>query len=211
MLIAVITLFSIGMLSQASTVNSSTSTTNNHSSANATQPRVDVVVMACHANDEGTPAHIPFEVRASSSSTNAPNVESGSNCAQALADLLSAGFTIEDVQPWPINGVGAYYTLVRTTEGQTGNPGNNSTAGEQKASANAVAVARHFLLSKLPALGIQIENELDLHTDMVVAETESEYSVDFSVIDHNGNSHDGRVEISNGEVMFAEMDGKSIL
>jgi hypothetical protein len=84
--------------------------------------------MACIANDEGAPAHIPFEVRASSSSANAPEVESGSNCAQVLADLLSAGFTIEDVQTWPINGVGAYYTLVRDTADQIGNTEYNSTS-----------------------------------------------------------------------------------
>lgn len=76
----------------------------------------DVVVLVCVAKDEGAPAHIPFEVWASSSSENAPVVESGSNCAQVLADLLSAGFAIEDVQHWPHHGTGAYYTLVRNTE-----------------------------------------------------------------------------------------------
>lgn len=79
-------------------------------------PVKDVVVLVCVAKDEGAPAHIPFEVWASSSSQSAPVVESGSNCAQALADLLSAGFAIEDVQHWPTHGQGAYYTLVRNTE-----------------------------------------------------------------------------------------------
>jgi len=79
-------------------------------------------------------------------------------------------------------------------------------------SANAVAAAREFLLARLPELGIQIQDELrQLHTDMVVVETETEYRIDFSVMDQNGQSHDGYVEISNGEVMFAVMDGKSIL
>jgi hypothetical protein len=197
------------MLTQASTVNSGTSTTTNLASANISQARVDVVLMACYANGEGAPAHIPFEVFASSSSANAPEVESGSNCAQVLADLLSTGFHITDVKPSPINGAGAYYTLVRDTADQTGNTGYDLT--NEDGSANAVAIAREFLLSKLPTIGIQIENELQLHTDMVVAETESEYTVEFSVIDQDGHSHNGRVKISNGEVMFALMDGNSIL
>jgi hypothetical protein len=208
-LVTIITLLSIGMLTQESTVNNSTSTANNLSSTNTTQSNaVDVVVMACYANGEGAPTYIPFEVLASSSSANAPEVDSGSNCAQVLADLLSAGFAIEDVQPSPINGAGAYYTLVRYTADQTGNTEYNSTADED---GSTNAIAREFLLSKLPTLGIQIENELQLHTDMIVAETESEYTVEFSVIDQDGHSHDGRVEISNGDVMFAEIDDKSVL
>jgi hypothetical protein len=206
--VTAVTILGIGMLTQASTVNNSTSTANNPSSANTTQ--TDVVVMACYANGEGVPAHIPFEVLASSSSANAPEVESRSNCAQALADLLSAGFAIVDVQPSPVNGAGAYYTLVRNMPNQAGNPGRNSTVDEE-ASANAVAIARAFLLSKLPLFGIQLENQLQLHTDKVVAETESEYTVEFFVIDQDGGSHKGRVEISNGEVMFADMDDRSIL
>ena len=94
---------------------------------------------------------------------------------------------------------------------QTGNDNTGNSSGEADASANAVAIARQFLLQKLPALGIQISNELDLHTDMVVAETESDYVVDFSVMGQNGQSHDGRVQISNGEVTTATMDDKSIL
>lgn len=46
---------------------------------------------------------------------------------------------------------------------------------------------------------------------MVVAETERVYPVEFSIVDQDGQSHDRRVEISNGEVMFSEMDGNSIL
>lgn|GEM_PF-1401315 len=77
-------------------------------------------------------------------------------------------------------------------------------------SANAVAAARSFLLAKLPELGIHIANELDLHTDMVVAETESEYHVEFSVRDSQGRSHEGHVEVANGEVVLAIIDGKAI-
>lgn len=94
---------------------------------------------------------------------------------------------------------------------QTGNDNAGNSSGEADVSANAVAIARQFLLQKLPTLGIQISNELDLHTDMVVAETESDYIVEFSVMDQNGQSHDGRVQISNGEVTTAMMDDKSIL
>ena len=77
-------------------------------------------------------------------------------------------------------------------------------------SANAVAAARSFLLAKLPELGIRITDELDLHTDMVVAQTESEYHVEFSVLDSEGRSHQGHIEVANGEVALAIIDGKTI-
>ncbi|AFU57366.1 hypothetical protein Ngar_c04190 [Candidatus Nitrososphaera gargensis Ga9.2] len=77
-------------------------------------------------------------------------------------------------------------------------------------SADAVAVARSFLLAKLPELGIHINDELDLHTDMVVAETESEYRVDFGLTDSEGRSHEGYAEVANGEVVFAVIDGRTI-
>lgn len=88
--------------------------------------------------------------------------------------------------------------------------GTVSEGGEFDGSANAVAAARSFLLAKLPELGIQITDELDLHTDMVVAETESEYHVEFSVLDSQGRSHEGHVEVANGEVVLAIVDGKTI-
>lgn len=77
-------------------------------------------------------------------------------------------------------------------------------------SANAVAAARSFLLAKLPELGIHIIDELDLHMDMVVAATESEYHVEFSVMDSQGKSHQGHVKVSNGEVTLAIIDSKTI-
>ena len=77
-------------------------------------------------------------------------------------------------------------------------------------SANAVAAARNFLLAKLPELGIQVTDELKLHTDMVVADTESEYHVEFAVVDSQGRSHEGHVEVANGEAVLAIIDGKMI-
>lgn len=78
-------------------------------------------------------------------------------------------------------------------------------------SATAVAAARQFLISKLPELGIQLQDETKLHTDMVVAVSEYEYLVDFSVIDAQGRSHEGHVEVSNGQVIRAELNGRTIL
>jgi uncharacterized protein len=89
--------------------------------------------------------------------------------------------------------------------------GTNNGGEDTRATDNAVAIARQFVLSKLPSLGIQINNEFDLHSDMVVELTESEFHVEFSVMDTNGQSHDGHIEITNGEVTVAVMDGKSIL
>ena len=96
--------------------------------------------------------------------------------------------------------------LMSGTSAATTNGGENTSASE-----NAVAIARQFVLSKLPSLGIQINNELDLHSDMVVEISESEFQVEFSVLDTNGQSHDGHIEITNGEVTVAVLDGKSIL
>jgi hypothetical protein len=47
-----------------------------------------------------------------------------------------------------------------------------------------------------------------LHSDMVVAVTESEYRVDFSVIDSKGQSHSGFIETANGKVVHAVIDGR---
>lgn len=89
-------------------------------------------------------------------------------------------------------------------------PSAGDRGQEFDGSADAVAAARSFLLARLPELGIQITDELDLHTDMVVAETESEYHVEFSVIDSEGRSHEGHIEVANGEVVLAVIDGKTI-
>lgn len=84
--------------------------------------------------------------------------------------------------------------------------GEDTSAGDQ-----AVAIARQFILSKLPSLGIQIDNELDLHTDMLVHVSDTEYHLDFGVMDTNNQAHDGHIEIVNGEVTVATLDGESIL
>lgn len=78
-------------------------------------------------------------------------------------------------------------------------------------SATAVALAREFLISKLPQLGIQLQDETRLHTDMVVAITDYEYQVDFAVVDTQGRSHEGYVLVSNGQVIKAELDGGTTL
>jgi hypothetical protein len=77
-------------------------------------------------------------------------------------------------------------------------------------SADAVAAARSLLLAKLPELGINITDELYLHTDMVVAVTESEYHIEFALINSEGRSHEGHVEVANGEVVLATIDEKTI-
>ncbi|HLG37913.1 MAG TPA: hypothetical protein VI338_07240 [Nitrososphaera sp.] len=100
-------------------------------------------------------------------------------------------------------------------EMQSAMRGNQTNSGGEQenndAAEEAVATARQFILSKLPSLGIDIDNELDLHTDMVVHVSESEFHIDYSVLDTNGQSHDGHIEIVNGEVTVANLDGKSIL
>ena len=87
----------------------------------------------------------------------------------------------------------------------------NGDIVEDDGSIGAVAVAREFILSKLPQLGIEIDDELDLHTDMVVVVSESEFHVDYSLMEVNGQSHDGHIEIVDGEVTVANLDGDSIL
>jgi hypothetical protein len=71
--------------------------------------------------------------------------------------------------------------------------------------------ARAFILSKLPALGIEIDDELDLHTDMVSHISENELHLDYSVVDTEGGVHDGRIEVVNNEVTVATLDEQSIL
>lgn len=92
----------------------------------------------------------------------------------------------------------------------TANTGSNGQ-NEEDGSAAAVATARALILSKLPSLGIQIENEFDLHSDMVVHISDREYHVDYSVLDTDNDSHDGHIEVVDGRVTVATLDGKSIL
>lgn len=89
--------------------------------------------------------------------------------------------------------------------------GGDTTDEGEDGSLEAVAMAREFILSKLPGLGIEIDDELDLHTDMVAQISESEYHLEFSVFDTEEQSHDGHIEIVDGEVTVAILDGESIL
>ncbi|MEW6605185.1 MAG: hypothetical protein AB1351_10940, partial [Thermoproteota archaeon] len=51
--------------------------------------------------------------------------------------------------------------------------------------------AMEFLLTKLPELGIEIDDELNTHMDMITHVSENEYHADFSVLDVDGEIHDG--------------------
>lgn len=88
-----------------------------------------------------------------------------------------------------------------------------TTTGSEPAdgSAKAVATARAFILSKLSSLGIQIDNELDLHSDTAVHVSDREYHIDYSILDTENQSHDGHIEVLDGKVSVATLDGKSIL
>lgn len=112
-----------------------------------------------------------------------------------------------------LSGAQEVTTSVNVTFYMNGNTGNNtSTGGEtEDRSTEAVAIARQFILSKLPSLGIKINNELDLHSDMVVKVSDKEYSLEYSVLDTNKQSHDGHIEVVDGKVTVATLDGKSIL
>lgn len=83
--------------------------------------------------------------------------------------------------------------------------------GEAEGSGSAMEIARAFILSKLPGLGIEIEDELDLHTDLIPFVSENELHVDYSVVDTDGDVHDGHIEVVDGEVTVASLDGESIL
>jgi YVTN family beta-propeller protein len=121
---------------------------------------------------------------------------------------LNAGF----VQNKSVN-IGDRLVLHEYNHGPvpTDNEASYLDAGENfDGSATAVAAARQFLISKLPQLGIQLQDETTLHTDRVVAISEYEYQVYFGVIDAQGRSHEGYVEVSNGQVIIAKLDGKTI-
>ena len=90
-----------------------------------------------------------------------------------------------------------------------GDSGTSTSSGNE--SRDDMTIARNFILSKLPGLGIEIDDELDLHTDMVVHVSETEFHLDFGVVDTDGGVHDGHIELVNGEVTVATLDGESIL
>lgn len=68
-----------------------------------------------------------------------------------------------------------------------------------------------FLLTRLPELGIEIDDEFDIHMDMITHISENEYHADFSVADVDGEVHDGHIEVVDGEVAVAILDGESII
>lgn len=72
-------------------------------------------------------------------------------------------------------------------------------------SANAVAAARSFCFCSPSCRSLEsiLLTSWILHTDTVVAETESKYHVEFSVMDSQGRSHEGHVEVANGEGVLA--------
>jgi len=90
-----------------------------------------------------------------------------------------------------------------------GDSGSSTNSGNE--SRDDMTIARNFILSKLPGLGIEIDDELDLHTDMVVHVSETEFHLDFGIVDTDGAVHDGHIELVNGEVTVATLDGESIL
>lgn len=45
---------------------------------------------------------------------------------------------------------------------------------------------------------------------MAFAISEYEYQIDFGVIDAQGRSHEGYVEVSDGQVLSAELDGRTV-
>lgn len=73
---------------------------------------LDVAVMQCIPWGEGQPSTVPIVIVAYSNSTNAPFYPFGTNCAQAISDLMSNDFEIGNVQPGGSNG-GAFYTMIR--------------------------------------------------------------------------------------------------
>ena len=66
--------------------------------------------------------------------------------------------------------------------------GNGSTGSAEgnDSDSDSMAIARSFILSKLPGLGIEIDDELDLHTDMVVHISDTEFHLDYGVVDTQG-------------------------
>jgi uncharacterized protein len=100
------------------------------------------------------------------------------------------------------NTVNVVYTM---SDGSTTEAENNNNGFGQREAAMA------FLLEKLPELGIEIDDDMDIHMDMITHISETEYHADFAVVDTNDQVHNGHIEVVNGEVAVAELDGESIL
>ena len=97
--------------------------------------------------------------------------------------------------------------VVYVMNGGSASAENTNTTG----TTDSMTIAREFILSKLPSLGIVIDNEMDLVTDMISHVSENELGVDYSVVDTSGGVHDGHIVVVNGEVTVASLDGESIL
>ena len=101
--------------------------------------------------------------------------------------------------------------VVYLASGSNNNSGSFSGNSSEPDVTGYMDTARAFILSKLPGLGIEIDDELDLHTDMVVHINENEMHLDYGIVDINGGVHDGHIEVINKEVTVATLDGQSIL
>jgi hypothetical protein len=101
--------------------------------------------------------------------------------------------------------------VVYLASGSNNNSGSFSGNSSEPDVTGYMDTARAFILSKLPGLGIEIDDELDLHTDMVVHINENEMHLDYGIVDVNGGVHDGHIEVVNKEVTVATLDGQSIL
>ena len=98
------------------------------------------------------------------------------------------------------NTVNVVFTMGDGTAAET-----NSTGFGQREAAVA------FLEEKLPQLGFVIDDPMDIHMDLITHISETEYHADFAVIDTNGQVHNGHIEVVEGEVAVAQLDGESIL
>jgi hypothetical protein len=78
-------------------------------------------------------------------------------------------------------------------------------------SAERMARAMAFLLERLLLIRMQNDEEIELRMDSVTHISDMDYLADFSVVDVERRVHDGHVEVVNGEVAVATLDGKSIL
>lgn len=94
--------------------------------------------------------------------------------------------------------VNVVFTLVSSNE-------ENSTGFGQREAAMA------FLEERLPELGITVNDTSDIRVDSTTQISDIEYDVDFSVTDSQGQVHSGHIKVVNGEVLVAQLDGKSIL
>ena len=117
-------------------------------------------------------------------------------------DLSEAATPILPGEQELTNTVNVVYTM---SDGSTTEAENNNNGFGQREAAMA------FLLEKLPELGIEIDDDMDIHMDMITHISETEYHADFAVVDTNDQVHNGHIEVVNGEVAVAELDGESIL